>query len=633
VSKRERKDEERTWRGLGVSEGVAVGRVLRLHASARYIFRAPLDETEVANEIRRLRTAVRFARRQILSIKRRAERKLGADHAYIFDAHLLMLEDRRLLGDIETVVRDERVNAEWAIKVVTDRLIEAYAAIKDDYLRARHTDIEDVTRRLLVALGDAAEKEASKKRRREVSNLEENRAAPRLHSMPDSIIVAEELLPSAAAELDFTNVRAIVTDIGGWTSHTAIIARAMGVPSVVGLRDFYRQARTGDAAIVDARKGLVLLHPSAETRARYAEFANGSARAARTSEVSDETPPQTLTRDGVEIFLRANVELPAEFEGVRRFGARGIGLYRSEFLLMQAANLPSEDEQCATYEKVGRIAGADGAKVRLFDLGGDKLHPLLNQERGMLLDGSFAESGERNPALGLRAIRFGLKRTDILRTQIRAALRAAANAKIELVLPMISDIAEVRRTRAIIEEERAKLTREGRATGALKVGAMIEVPSVVMLAEQLAREVDFFSLGTNDLVQYLLAVDRGNDDVADWFRTLHPAVLRSIKQTLDAGERAAIAVNVCGEMAGTPAYAFILIGLGARDLSMTASSIPRVRQMLAHIEAETARRIAAETLQCATADEAETLVRERLSAHYPNVFTPDKLPAPKTVGA
>lgn len=630
--KKRDKDEnnERRWSGLSVSEGVAVGRVLRLHASSRYVFRTSLNENEITREVRRLHTAVRLARRQLLNIKRRAEHALGADHAYIFDAHLLMLEDRKLLGEIEEYVRRERVNAEWSVKVVTDRLLAAYATIKDDYLRARHTDIEDVSRRLLVALN-----EATKKARTEVERARIDESG-RAQLAADAVIVAEELLPSAAAELDFTNVRAIATDIGGWTSHTAIIARAMGIPSVVGLRDFYRQARTGDAIIVDARTGEIVLHPMAETFARYQNSRDDAAQHSRVNQKSEDATDamesvsrQTHTRDGIEIILRANVELPFEYESVKRFDARGIGLYRSEFLLTNATTLPNEDEQCAAYMEVAQLCGDDGAKVRLFDLGGDKLNPFFGAEYDTLLDGSATHNVERNPALGLRAIRFCLQREDVLRTQVRAALRAAAKAKLELVLPMISDIAEVRRARNIIDQERANLQREGYETGALAIGAMIEVPSAVMLAEKLAREVDFFSLGTNDLVQYLLAVDRGNDDVAGWFRTLHPAVLHSIKRTLDAADSTQIPAIICGEMAGTPAYAFILIGLGARELSMTASSIPRVRRMLTQIDVESARRIAEECLECATADEAEEVVRRKLIAQFPNVFPSEKLPAPK----
>ncbi len=581
---------------------MAAGRVLRLHTGARqHIYRVTLDDTKVEGELRRFRAALRLSRRQLLAVKKRAERVLGDEHAYIFDAHLLMLEDRKLSQDVETKIREERVNSEWAIKVVTDALLSVYAEIKDDYLRERSSDIEDVSQRLLVALSGESH--------------------PISHLTEGDVIIAEELLPSTIAELDFARIRAIATDVGGWTSHTAIIARGLGIPAVVGLRDLYRQARTGDNVVVDARTGEVVLHPAQAVVSEFNRLqpARGIELTARSVAVEESRAP-LRTADGVEIILRANVELPIEYDAVQRSGARGIGLYRSEFLLSQHGEMPDEDEQCAAYEEIARVAGADGARVRLFDLGGDKMHADLNQD------------GERNPALGLRAIRFCLRREDILRTQVRAVLRAAARGRLDLVLPMISDVTDVRRARKIIDEERERLKVEGRETGAIRVGAMIEVPSAVMVAEHLAREVDFFSLGTNDLVQYLLAVDRGNDEVAEWFRTLHPAVLQSIARTVRAADAASISTVVCGEMAASPAYAVILIGLGVTELSMSATSIARVRRALAGIEASEAKHIALECLDAATADDVEELVRVRLGEGWPQFFSPETLPPPKRKG-
>lgn len=583
---------ETLWNGLGVSDGVVVGRVLRIFNGTRQVYRATLAEADVESETRRLRAAIRLARRQLLAVKKRAEKELGAEHAYIFDAHLLMLEDRKLLEDIEGYIRTERANAEWAVKVAADRLLAIYSEIKDDYLRERGSDIEDVTQRILVALSGEQP---------DYRQLKE-----------DAVIVAEDLLPSTVAELDFEHARAIATDAGGWTSHTAIIARGLGIPAVVGLRDLHRHARTGDEIVVDAIKGEIILHPTSSHLEEYRMVA-ASAAVSRPAAVEEGRGP-LRTLDGVEIILRANVELPAEYEGVRRFGARGIGLYRSEFLLSHHDTMPGEDEQRIAYMEVARVAGEDGAIVRLFDLGGDKA------------GGAPAEL-ERNPALGLRAIRYSLRRKDVLRAQTRAVLRAAAHGQLDIVLPMIGDVSDVRRARAIIDEERARLESEGQETGPVRIGAMIEVPSAVFTADKIAREVDFFSLGTNDLVQYLLAVDRGNEEVADWFRSLHPAVLQSISRTLEAARGAGIPANVCGEMAATPVYAVILLGLGALDFSMTASSIPRVRRALSGISAADAREIATACLACATADEVEELVRTRFGALWPHLFPPKSLPA------
>ncbi|HEY1403117.1 MAG TPA: phosphoenolpyruvate--protein phosphotransferase [Pyrinomonadaceae bacterium] len=585
---------EMRWRGVAVSEGVAAGRVLRIHTGGRgNIYRATLAPEDIKREVRRFQAAVRLSRRQLLVIKRRAEVALGAEHAYIFDAQLLMLEDRKLLDEVEDYIRQELANAEWAVKVASDKLLAVYAEIKDDYLRERSSDIEDVTRRLLVALSG----EAQSRRLTE-----------------DAIIVAEELLPSSAAELDFSHVRAIASDAGGWTSHTAIIARGLGIPAIVGLRDLYRHARTGDEIVIDAGRGVAVLHP---TGATLEHFTAARKLAHASAGVMDDVSAPLLTTDGVEIILRANVELPPEYEGVRRYGARGIGLFRSEFLFSQRNGAPTEDEQCAAYAQVAALGGADGAKVRLFDLGGDK-HTA----------GEFET--ERNPALGLRAIRYSFQHEDMLRTQVRALLRAAATGRLDVVLPMISDVSEVRRARRIIEEERARLGAEGKQVGELKIGAMIEVPAAVMVADQLAREVDFFSLGTNDLVQYLLAVDRSNDEVAGWFRTLHPAVLQSIKRTIEAAGTAGIPAIVCGEMAATPAYALVLVGLGARVLSMAAAAMPRVRRTLAQVDAASATEIAGLCLLSATADDAEDTVRAQLGGRWPHLFSPENLPAAKS---
>ncbi len=596
MSKRAKREvREESWRGLAVSEGLVVGRVLRIHAGAHQVYRATIDEADIERETRRFRAAVRLARMQLLKVKARAEKKLGADHAYIFDAHLLMLEDRKLLDEIESFIRLERANAEWAVKVVADRLLAVYAEIKDDYLRERGSDIEDVTQRILFALSGGVDARA-----RQLKD--------------DAVIVAENLLPSAVAELDFEHARAIATDAGGWTSHTAIIARGLGIPAIVGLRDLHRRARTGDMIVVDANRGEIVLHPS---QATLEKFQTGTTRRRDTRVASAETAREPLlTQDQIEIFLRANVELPAEFAGIRKFGAHGIGLYRSEFLLTQRGTLPSEDEQCEAYKKIAALAGEDGATVRLFDLGGDKI-------------GNPLAGAEHNPALGLRAIRYCLRHPDLLRIQSRAVLRAAAHGHLNIVLPMVADVRDVRRAKEIINEERVKLESEKVKIGAVRIGAMIEVPSAALLARSIAREVDFFSLGTNDLVQYLLAVDRSNEDVADWFRSLHPSVLQSLRSTLDAAREAGIPAVVCGEMAGTPAYAVILIGLGATDLSMTSSSIPRVRRVVAGIRLSEARDIATQCLECETADDVEELVRSEFSARWPQLFPAETLPSPK----
>ena len=581
-------------KGLGVSEGIVIGQVLRMNHGTPHVYHWRINDADLETERQRFRAALSLASHQVLAIKEQAEERFGKDHAYIFDAHLLLLEDEKLIGDIERHITEEHANAEWAVKVVGDNLLYLYSQIKDDYLRERGSDIEDVMQRLLVALSGAQPGDR---------NLSE-----------DAVIVAQDLLPSAVAELDLIHTRAFATDMGGWTSHTAILARGVGIPAVVGLRDFYRRTKTGDKIIVDSTRNEVILHPSATTLEHYQT--ETARRVKRRAAADHEESGPVQTQDGAEVTLRANVEVPSEFDGVERYGASGVGLYRSEFLLARRGAMVSEDEQRVAYEAIAKIAGEQGAVIRLFDLGGENLREQFQEP-------------EKNPALGLRAIRFVLCNEDVMRKQVRAILLAAATGHLKIVLPMVADVSDVRRAQAIIQEEATKLKQAGRSFGVVSVGAMIEVPSAVFMADKIARIVDFFELGTNDLVQYTLAVDRGNDEVADWFRTLHPAVLHSIDQSLKAATRAGIPAIVCGEMASTPAYAVLLVGLGATDLSMTPSAIPRVRRTIAGIDSKQAHSIAEECLNCESADEVENLVRERFAKFWPQLFPPASLPAPR----
>lgn len=580
--------EELHCQGLGVSDGVVLGRVLRLQQGARDVYRAEIGDGDLERERRRFRAAVRMSRRQLEAIKQRAEKELGRGHAYIFDAHLLFLEDAKLTRDVEDFIVREHSNAEWATKVVGDRLLSIYAQMNDEYLRERGSDIEDVIQRLLANLTGEGLK---------YPNLSE-----------DAVIVSPDLLPSTVAELDLNHVKAIATDSGGWTSHMAIIARGLGLTAVVGLRDFYHRTRTGDQIIVDARHGEVILHPLRETVGRF-EFTTPR-RESESAETIERGP--VVTRDNVSITLRANVELPAEFQAVKRFGASGVGLFRSEFLLSRPGLMNSEDDQYEAYKALAEAAGNDGAIVRLFDVGGEI--------------GNDNAQHERNPALGLRAVRFALRNKPVMRTQVRAILKAAAMGKLSLVIPMVADLADVKAAKKLIAEEVEHLTKHGESFAEVPIGAMIEVPSAVLTAEKIATELDFFELGTNDLVQYTLAVDRGNDQVASWFRTLHPAVLYGIKRTLQAGSDAQIPVIVCGEMASTPAYAVLLAGLGATDLSMTPAMIPRVRSVLAQIDTSEARTVAERCLAAASADEVEEIVRDEFKTRWPELFPSNMLP-------
>ncbi len=577
-------------KGLGISEGVVIGRVLRLQEGTREVYRAEIAEAELERERRRFRAAVRLSRRQLEAIKERAERELGRGHAYIFDAHLLFLQDAKLTRDVEDYIDRERCNADWAAKVVGDRLLSIYTQINDDYLRERGSDIEDVIQRLLANLTGEGPK---------YPNL-----------LEDAVIVSTDLLPSTIAELNLNHVKAIATDAGGWTSHMAIIARGLGLTAVIGLRDFYHRTRTGDRILVDARRGEVILHPASDTVEQYQLTTGSVGPTAGPPDVVECGPVKTV--DGVEISLRANVELPTEFRAIHDFGACGVGLFRSEFLLSRPGLMSSEQQQYEAYKSLAEAAGEYGAVVRLFDVGGEV--------------GSEVKERERNPALGLRAVRFNLRHKEIMRTQVRAILRAAAAGKLSLVIPMVADVADVRMSKRVIDEEIENLAAENVPFSAVRIGAMIEIPSAVLTAEKIASEVDFFELGTNDLVQYTLAVDRGNDKVSDWFRTLHPAVLYGIDRTLRTARDADIPVIVCGEMASTPAYAVLLAGMGTIDLSMIPAMIPRVRTVLTQIDTNEAQEIATKCLAAGTADEVEELVRNEFKARWPALFPPNALP-------
>lgn len=569
-----------------VSRGVAVGKVVCLHGRKRQFYRIELKPVQIEREFRRFRAAVLLASRQL--------KKIAANNstakANIFDAHLLILADKSLLQKIETNIEEQKVNAEWAVKTVTDAYIAQYKTITDEYMRERYIDLEDIADRLLTALGGGK------------SNivLAEN-----------SIIVAKDVKPSTLIELAESHPKAIITERGGWTSHTFILAREMNLPAVTGMKGILRRVQTGETVIVDGYNGQAILHPTAETLQKY------KIAAAQFQEVKlknyESVKEKLKTLDGREITIRANVDLPKGYAKAKRFGAHGIGLYRSEFLFNQSKGFPSEQEQIKAYRKIAELVGADGVRIRTFDLSVEQLSD------------ESAEK-EQNPALGLRGIRLGLSHKKEFRTQLRAILQAAADCKIDIVLPMISDVSEILATQKILKQEKDRLKKRGIQFGNPRIGAMVEVPSAVLMIEEIAHEVDFLSLGTNDLVQYLLAVDRDNEAVADWFRTLHPAVLRAIKTVLQAAEKNETPLTVCGEMAGSPLYAPILIGLGATDLSMNVNSIMRVRQIISGIAFEEAQEIIKKLENCKTSDEVEDFVRNSFQAKWAHLFSPDTLP-------
>ncbi|MBS1794031.1 MAG: phosphoenolpyruvate--protein phosphotransferase [Acidobacteria bacterium] len=577
-----------------VARGVAIGHVVCLHGRQRQFYRISLEDSQIEREIRRFRAAVRLARRQLKKIALPpADGQLKKSN--IFDSHLLILEDRSFLDKIENQIGREKVNAEWAVKIVSEVYIGNYKAIADEHLREKYIDVEDVAERILGALGGGGKSGIK---------LEKN-----------SIIVAREVKPSTLIELMESEPKAVITEHGGWTSHTFILAREQNLPAVTGMKGILRRVKTGDHVIVDGFNGQVVLHPSDKSLAKYRIAVENFQE--NTNRESEPVGEKLKTLDGCEITLRANLDLPQGYAKARRLGARGIGLYRSEFLFNQFRGFPSEQEQIKAYRKIAALSGDEGVRIRTFDLSAEQLGP-VNEEK------------EKNPALGLRAIRLMMTHKKQFRTQLRALLQAAAQHRIDIVLPMVTDVAEIVAARKMLDAEKERLRQRGIEHGEPRLGAMIETPAAVLIAADIAREVEFFCLGTNDLVQYVLAVDRDNEFVADWYKTLHPAVLRSIKTVLVTAAKNQKPVLVCGEMAGSPVYVAILIGLGATELSMNVNSIARVRRTISNIAYEEAREITERITEFSTSDEIEYFVRESFLRKWSHLFSREILPAVKT---
>ncbi len=584
--------------GRAVSRGAAVGKVVCLYGRQRQFYLVRLRKNQIEDETRRFRRAVRLAKKQIEQLGS-SQNSDNAAKAQIFDSHFLMLEDELFLRRIEEYIDGQKVNAEWAVKTVSDAFVAEYKSIVDEHLRERYIDFEDVSERLLSALGGAEKSDVL---------FGEN-----------AVIVAADLKPSTLIEITRNNPLAIVTERGGWTSHTFILAREMNLPAVTGVAEVLRHVETGDEIIVDAYSGRVAVRPTVET---HRKFKIAAKRFQVDKKESFRIGAGRLkTLDGREIRVRANVDSPPGYARAKRLGARGVGLYRSEFLFNREQGFPSEAQQIAAYRKIAEAVGeTERVSIRTFDL-----------NLGNLRRGEFEK--EQNLALGLRGIRFGLAQPEQFRVQLSALLQASAKensaGNIDIVLPLISDVSEVTRAKKILAEEKLSLEKRGIAVGNPRLGAMFEVPSAVFTAREIAREIDFLNLGTNDLVQYLLAVDRDNPAVADWFRTLHPAVLRAVQMVLEAAKSAEIPAIVCGEMAGSPFYAPVLIGLGATELSMNVNSIARVGRVVAGIAFEEAHELTAKLEICGGADETESVVRNYFLENWSHLISPDILPPEK----
>ncbi|MCX6967059.1 MAG: phosphoenolpyruvate--protein phosphotransferase [Verrucomicrobia bacterium] len=579
---------ERRFHGVGVSPGIARGTVFVLRPEDEEPPSRKIEEWEVPGEITRFEAALVKTREQILEMQMRIAGAIGAKDASIFDAHLLVVEDRTLIDEVLRTLSRDLWNIEHVFQQVADRYSKTLSEIDDPYLRERALDINDVCRRVVRNL------------------MGHDAKSPTQIDVPH-ILVAHNLTPSDTAQLNRHLVLGFATDVGSRTSHTAIMARSLNIPAVVALHNISESLLTGDQILLDGYSGMVIVNPTDQTLWEYGELEVKKTAVEDKLEELRETASTTL--DGRHITLSANIEMPGDVELVKQSGAEGIGLYRTEFFYLNKEELPNEEEQYQNYCVVAREMGQQSVIIRTLDLGGDKFMSALQLP------------SELNPFLGWRAIRFCLERVDVFKTQLRAILRASALGNIRIMFPMISGVDELRRANAVLEECRQELRVEGVAFNEeMEVGAMIEVPSAALVADLLAKEVDFFSIGTNDLIQYTIAVDRINERIAHLYEPTHPAIIRLIKIIVNAAHAHNLWVGVCGEMAGEIALTPLLVGLGVDELSTGAALVPRVKRAVQSLDVGVCLQLVDEVKNMESADAILEKCEAVAKAHYPELM-------------
>jgi len=557
--------------GISASQGIAYGQVFVYLQSKVHIPSYQVDPDKRIDEIARFDKALLTTRQQIAKIQDEVEKNLGKNEAMIFDAHLLVIEDQALISETIREFETTGANIETCFDNVSRKYIQAFTEIDDEYLRERAADIRDVAQRVLQNLLGQAE-----------SNLS--------HLMDRRIVIANDLSPSDSAGINKGSGLAIVTDSGSKTSHAAIVARSMQVPAVVGARDLTSRAKTGDWALVDGYEGIVILNPSENTLFRYGKIK--SQRKSVESRLLEANRQKSVTTDGVDVPLMANIEKVEEVALVREYFAQGVGLYRTEYLFLNASRIPTEQEQFLAYKAIVEGLAPNPVIIRTLDLGADK--PMASDPE------LFPK--EDNPFMGFRAIRFCLEHKELFKDQLRAILLASHHGKAKLMYPMISGRDELEQANAVLAECKAELKARGQPFDeAIEVGAMIEIPSAAATIDLLAKQCAFFSIGTNDLIQYLLAIDRGNDRIAHLYEPAHPAVLRTLKRIVDDAHRLGVPVGVCGEMAGDPVFAPLLLGMGIDSLSMAPPLLPAVKFQVRAMKMSDARALADEALGMASA--------------------------------
>jgi len=585
-------------KGIGVSPGVVAGRAVILIQRAQ-VLRYQIAASRVEHELRRLEVSRAASREQLLEIRARVARR-RPEMASLFDAQALMLDDPMLVPHAADIVRQQRVNAEWALQRVFDEFSEVFDEVADPYLRERKGDVADLIGRLRM-------------------NLRQGVSTPRdlLKEVDEaSVLIADELTPSLAAQVDWTKVRGFATDAGSRTYHTAILARSLDVPAIVGLHDASQRVQPGQLVVLDGSASELLLEPEPEDVARAARHIEDH-RPAATADTERRRP--AATADGVRIRLDANIEFPDDLAAARYAGAEGIGLYRSEFLLASGESeldpAAEEERQYRIYRTMLEGMAPGAVTVRTFDVDEDQLASRLTQRP---LAGEWVAEEERASRQGLRGLRLSLTRPELFQVQLRALLRAARHGGLRIMFPFVSSVEQLREARTLITEARAELARRGELMSQVPIGVMIEIPAAAYTADLLAREVDFFTIGTNDLIQYCLAVDRADERVSGLYEPLHPAILRMIVMVRRAAHRRRIPVSLCGEMASDPALLTLLVGLGLTDFSMTPGAIPVAKEVLGELRSDELRALARRILRLPTAAEIE---RELLAAVNKSILT------------
>jgi phosphotransferase system enzyme I (PtsI) len=574
--------------GIGASPGIVTGKAYMVERFAVRLPQKRISPEQVEQEVKRFLHAIEESRSQLTEIKEKILDPEVRRHSFILEVHLMILDDQMLLQDTVDIIRKKKVNAEWALDLTLGKLDTAFKAIEDEYLRERRSDLHYVSARIFRNLLG--------KKHDDITKIKGK-----------VIVVAHDFFPADTLQMNLKNVAGFITDIGGKVSHTAILSHSLGIPAVLGLETATSLINGGDLLILDGDTGEVVINPTEEVSQSFLERKRRIKSMER--EVLKYASLPAETRDGVRIHLQANIEMVDEVPSAKTHGAEGIGLYRTEILYLNRKDLPTEEEHYHAYRRLAESIHPAAATIRTLDIGGDKFLP------------DYSKSNEMNPAMGLRAIRFSMKEIEIFKVQLRGILRASTHGKLKILFPMISGIEEIRQAKAILDEVRKGLLKAKIPFDqGIQIGAMIEIPSASVTADILAREVDFFSIGTNDLIQYALAVDRINEHVSYLYEPLHPAILRIIRGVVQSAHQVGIPVAICGEMAAEPAYSLILLGLGLDEFSMNPVSIPKVKKVLRMSRFEETQALVEEVFQFKTASEIECHVRNWMADRFPEDF-------------